>query len=81
MSSISDNFNPQSISIEPVVLVDEVSSEEFFIGTSRSFKDPAKANWRVKRVWKVGSVWKTGFPNGDQGFTFSWDLRFDYIYS
>lgn len=81
MADISDNFNQQSILIEPFVLIDEASPEDFFIGTSRSFNNPSKENWRIKRIWRVGSVWKHGYPNGNQGFTFSWDLRFEYVYS
>jgi hypothetical protein len=75
------DYNVQAIVIEPTVLVDEVSTDDFYIGTSRSYRDPASANWRIKRIWKVGNVWKQGFANGDQGFTFIWDLRFGYVYS
>ena len=71
----------QSIVIEPTTLIDQVSSTEFFLGTSRSFKDPAKANWRIKRIWQVGTVWYEGYPNGNQDFTFIWDSRALYIYS
>ena len=71
----------QSIFIEPTILIDEVSATDFYIGVSKSFSDPAQPNWRIKRIYKVGNVWKQGFANGDQGFTFIWDLRFGYIYS
>jgi hypothetical protein len=58
-----------------------VSSTEFFLGISRSFKDPAKANWRIKRIWQVGTVWYEGYADGTQDFVKVWDLRAGYIYS
>ena len=75
------DFNVQSIQIEPYVLVDQVSTTDFYIGTSRSFSDPSKANWRIKRVYQVGSVWKIGYPDGNQDFTFIWDNRYLYTYA
>jgi hypothetical protein len=75
------DMNVQALNIEPYILiVDESSINNFYIGTSRSFKNPSQANWRIKRIWKVGTVWKIGFPNGNQDFTFVWDDRTSYIY-
>jgi hypothetical protein len=74
-------INVQALDIEPYVLVDQQSTTNFYIGTSRSFNDPAAHNWRIKRIWQVGNVWKSGFPGGDQGFTFAWDDRVSYVYS
>lgn len=76
----TSDHNIQSILIEPYVFVDEVSSTEYYIGTSKSFSSQNSANWRIKRIWQVGSVWKMGYANGDQGFGFVWDDRFTYIY-
>jgi hypothetical protein len=75
------DINVQSIVIEPSILVDTLTSTDNYIGTSRSFRDPSKPNWRIKRVYQIGTVWKIGYPNGDQGFNFVWDLRFTYVYS
>lgn len=75
------SVSTQAIFIEPSVLIDTVSGTEFYIGTSRSFNNPAKSNWRIKKIWQVGTVWKQGYPGGDQGFTFIWDLRLTYVYS
>jgi len=77
---IGSDINIQHHVIEPYVLVDEFSSTEFFIGTSKSFSDPNKANWRIKRIWKLGSVWKFGYPLGSQDFNFVWDDRLSYDY-
>lgn len=74
-------INVQAINIEPYLLVDETSTTEYYIGTSRSFSDPAKANWRIKRIMKIGNIWKFQYPNGDQRFQFVWDDRFTYTYS
>ena len=63
------------------MLVDELSSTEFYIGTSKNDKDPARPYWRIKRIYKIGSVWKFEFPNGDQDFKYVWDDRLSYTYS
>lgn len=73
-------INIQAINIEPYLLVDETSTTEYYIGTSKSFSDPAKPNWRIKRIMKIGNVWKFQYPNGRQGFDFIWDDRFTYTY-
>lgn len=70
----------QAIKIEPYLLVDEVSLTTFYIGTSKSFSDQAKANWRIKKIWKDGNVWMFGYPNGSQDFGFSWTDRAGYTY-
>lgn len=75
------DYNVQTITIEPTTLIDQVSTTEFFLGTSRSFKDLAKPNWRIKRIWQVGTVWFEGYPNGNQDFVFIWDSRGIYAYS
>jgi hypothetical protein len=80
MLNSTDN-SIQSIVIEPTTLVDQASTTDIYIGTSRSFKDPGAANWRIKRIWQVGTVWYEGYPSGDQDFTFIWDLRTGYDYS
>lgn len=65
---------------EVPVLIDEISSTEYYIGTSRDFSIQSAAKWRIKRIWKVGTVWLTGYPDGDQGFNYIWDNRLSYIY-
>lgn len=65
---------------ESPVLIDELSAEEFYIGTSRDYSIQSAPKWKIKRIWKVGSVWMTGYPNGDQGFNYVWDDRLSYVY-
>jgi len=65
---------------EAPLLVDEVSSTEYYIGESDNTRLQKPNNWRIKRIWLVGSVWNFGFPNGNQDYSFSWDLRDTYTY-
>lgn len=74
-------INVQSIVIEPTTLIDQVSSTDFYLGMSKSFKDQAKEIWRIKRIWQDGTVWYVGYPGGNQDFTFVWNDRADYVYS
>lgn len=76
----NSDINVQSIFIEPYILVDEPSTTEIYVGTSKSFSDQSKSNWKIKRIIKIGSVWKFQFPDGDQDFNFVWDDRFSYTY-
>ncbi len=73
-------FNTYQHNLESPLLVDEISSTEFYIGQSDNTNDIYKGNWRIKRIWKVGSVWNFGFPNGNQDFIFVWDERDTYTY-
>jgi hypothetical protein len=75
-----DDFSTQFHNIFPVMLVDEVSSEEFYIGISKRHNDQSKPDWQIKRIWKVGTVWNFGFPDGKQDFKFIWDNRLSYTY-
>ena len=76
----SSEINVQAINIEPYLLVDEVSTIEYYIGVSKSFPDPGLPNWRIKRILKIGNVWRFQYPNGDQNFIFIWDDRPLYSY-
>jgi hypothetical protein len=53
---------------EAPLLVDEVSSTEYYVGQSKNTPNIYKDNWRIKRIWKVGNVWNFGFPDGNQDF-------------
>jgi hypothetical protein len=75
MADFGTDFNIQSFNIDPATLIDEASSEEFYIGTSQNGKNTARAIWRIKKIWKDGTIWKVEFPNGDQSFKFVWDDR------
>lgn len=76
------SISTQAINIEPSVLIDVVSSIEFYIGTSKSFNNPSVANWRIKKIWQIGTVWMSGYADGDQGFNSIWDDRASaYVYS
>lgn len=74
------NDTVQYHNIKPPFLVDEVSSTEYYIGTSRNFSDGTYEKWRIQRIWKIGSVWNFGYPDGDQSFNYMWSKRFDYMY-
>jgi len=76
----NSDINAQSIFIEPNILVDELSTTEIYVGTSKSFNDPSKSDWKIKRIVKIGSIWKFQFPDGEQDFNFVWDDRLLYTY-
>jgi hypothetical protein len=65
---------------DPIMLVDEMSAVEYFVGTSNNFNDAGKPTWRIRRIWKIGSVWRFGYPDGNQGFKYVWDDRYGYTY-
>jgi hypothetical protein len=77
----SSDFNIYSYNFEPIVLIDEVSSTEYYIGVSNNGNNQGGANWKIKKISQVSTVWKTEFPNGDQSFAFIWNSRGGYIYS
>lgn len=66
--------------IKPPMLVDEVSSTEYYIGVSRRYSKEDDDKWRIKRIWKIGSVWHFGYPDGIQDFNYRWSERFTYTY-
>jgi len=74
-------LNYQQGEIEPVKLIDEVSSTEYYIGESINGNKQSKPTWKIKRIWKVGSVYNFGYPEGQQKYNFVWDDRFSYSYS
>ena len=65
---------------DEIMLVDELSSTEYYVGWSNNFSDPAAPNWRIRRIWKVGNVWKFEFPDGNQDYIWIWDSRLSYQY-
>ena len=75
-----NNINTQVDVYDPVMLVDELSSTEYYVGWSRNTSDPAKGNWRIKRIVQIGSVWRFEFPDGRQDFNYIWDNRLSYSY-
>jgi hypothetical protein len=75
------DINVQQHNYDPIMVVDESSSTEYYVGVSISSTNQGAANWKIKRIWKIGNVWKFGFPNGDQKFKFVWDDRYGYTYS
>ncbi len=66
---------------ESYILVDVVSDDEIYTGTSNWGNNPDKSCWKIKKVWKDGTVWKMGFPNKKQTHSFIWDERNTYTYS
>ena len=71
----------QSYKVDPVTLVDEISSIEYYIGISKNTKDETKSHWRIKKIWKDGTTWRFEFPDGDQRFKYIWTQRLSYTYS
>jgi hypothetical protein len=80
MSYYTSDINVDMQKIDPVMLVDEVSATEFYIGVSKNTSNTAAPHWRIKKIWKSGSVWHFGFPDGHQDFLFIWDDRALYVY-
>lgn len=76
-SDLNTQFQPQ----EPITLVHEYSTTEFYVGVSNNGNDTSKANWQIKKISKSGNVWNLNkFPDGDQSFKYVWDDRLTYIY-
>ena len=68
--------------VKPPFLVHEVSTTEFYIGTSRNFSDQSAPSWRIQKIWQDGGgVWNFGYPDGDQNFKYEWSARFGYTYN
>ena len=52
-NNFNDSFNEQPpYLIEPVTLVDQVSSTEFYIGISNNGSDTSRPIWRIKKIWQ-----------------------------
>jgi hypothetical protein len=80
MTAFPSDLNAQSINIEPYLLIDQLSTTEFYIGTSKSFKTQSAENWRIKKIYQSGTIWIIAYPNGDQGFNYKWSDRLTYTY-
>ena len=79
-TSINDN-NSQYQNIQPIKLIDEHSTTEFYIGTSNNGNYTSRAIWQIKKISKTSSVWNvTQFPDGDQLFGYVWNDRLTYDY-
>jgi len=80
-------YNTQERNRDAVMLVDELTSTEYYIGISWNRADQSKPTWRIKRIWKIGTVWHFGFPledpkhDGNQEFKWVWDNRYGYTYA
>jgi len=66
--------------IESSMVIDEVSTTEFYIGYSKNSSLRSASNWRIKRIVQISTVWNFQFPNGNQSFNFIWDDRDTYDY-
>ena len=75
MTDFNTDINVQQQNFEPITLIDEQSSEEYYIGVSTNGRDTSKPYWRIKKIWKDGTVWKIQFPDGDQTYIFILDDR------
>ncbi len=75
MTDFNTDIDIQLQNFEPITLIDEQSSEEYYIGVSTNGSDISEPYWRIKKIWKDGTVWKIQFPNGDQSYKFIWDDR------
>jgi hypothetical protein len=81
MAGYQLDMNVQQHNYDAVMLVDELSSIEYYVGVSKNTKNQNKANWRIKKIWKDGTTWRFEFPEGDQDFKWVWDERMTYTYS
>jgi hypothetical protein len=81
-TDISDTtFYQQRVVSFPIMLVDENSATEYYIGISKSFRDTSMAIWQIRKVRKSGNVWYVAeYPNGDQDFKYIWNNRIGYTY-
>ena len=75
MTDFSTDLNIQSYNIEPITLIDEVTSELFYIGVSKNGRNINASNWKIKKIWKDGTIWRVQFPDGDQSYSYIWDDR------
>ena len=73
--------NVQQHNTDQIMLVDEVTSIEYYIGVSHNFSNQVALNWRIKKIWKDGTVWRFEFPDGDQSFKYAWTERLNYNYT
>lgn len=73
--------NIRQINYDGIMLIDELSDTEVYIGYSQENSRSDKEQWRIRRIWQVGSVWYFGFPDGEQEFKFVWDDRLTYTYA
>lgn len=76
----SHEINTMRDEIDPVMLVDELSDTEYYVGWSRSYSDPGGPTWRIKRIVKISTVWRFEFPDGSQDYKWIWDERLSYVY-
>ena len=81
MSQVLPQDNVQRHPTKPIMLVHEVSSTEYYVGTSRRFSKEDDPHWRIQRILQSGGVWSFEYPDGKQSFTFVWSSRFGYSYS
>jgi len=78
MSNLSEST---FISYEPVKLIDEVSTQLYYIGTSNFGNASNSAVWKIKKIEKIGNVWSlAAYPDGNQDYKFVWDERGNYNY-
>jgi hypothetical protein len=80
MSQSSTDINVQQHNFDQIMLVDELSSIEYYIGVSHNFINESALNWRIKKIWKDGGVWRFEFPDGNQSLKYAWTERLNYDY-
>jgi len=76
----STDINGQVFNLEPILLIDNLSDNEVYIGTSRGLRIENKTIWRIKRYTNVNGIRKFAYPNGKQDFNYVWNDRFTYNY-
>lgn len=81
MNQILPQDNVQRHPTKPIMLVHEVSSTEYYVGTSRRFSKEDDPHWRIQRILQSSGVWRFEYPDGKQSFTFEWSSRFGYTYA
>ena len=51
MTQILPQDNVQKHPMKPPMLIHEVSSTEYYVGTSRRFSKETDPHWRIQRIW------------------------------
>lgn len=64
---------------DPYEFTDEVSASITYVGLSGQALTAAP-QWRIKKVEKTGNITTVKYPDGEQTFTFVWNLRATYTY-
>jgi len=60
--------------------IDDDGAGTIFVCEALSGSETSETVWRIKQIVEVGGLITTGYPNGDNSFSYSVDLRETYTY-